>query len=186
MIAPVEPAAVIPIRHDIILAEIPNEGRHASIAASEAELSALAEFAEIEAVTRFAAELDVKPWGRHGFVVTGTVSADVVQTCVVTLEPVENTVAEEIEVKLAPASDIERYKLKLNAQGEIEIDSEADDVPDFFDGPTVDLGAIAVEFFVLGLDPYPRKEGAIFEAPEDPDAAALSPFAKLLALKRET
>ncbi len=31
---------------------------------------------------------------------------------------------------------------------------------------TVDLGAIATEFFLLGIDPYPRKEGAEFEAPK--------------------
>ena len=28
----------------------------------------------------------------------------------------------------------------------------------------VDLGVIATEYFLLGIDPYPRKEGAVFEA----------------------
>ena len=42
----------------------------------------------------------------------------------------------------------------------------------------VDLGVIATEYFLLGIDPYPRKEGAVFEAtaPKDP---AENPFAAL-------
>ena len=176
---------VMPVRRNIILADVPNDGRHVKVVASEDELSELAEFADIEAVTRFAAEIDVRPWGKHGFAVTGTVTADVVQTCVVSLESVQNSVAEAIAVRLAPVSDAERYKPKLNADGEVEIDPEGEDAPDFFDGPTGDVGAIAVEFFVLGLDPYPRKQGVVFEPPDDPNAASLSPFAKLVALKRE-
>jgi hypothetical protein len=47
----------------------------------------------------------------------------------------------------------------------------------------VDLGALATEFLILGLDPYPRKPGAIFQPPADagPDEG---PFAALGALKK--
>ena len=34
-------------------------------------------------------------------------------------------------------------------------------------GGVVDLGALATEFLILGLDPYPRKPGAVFEPPQD-------------------
>ncbi len=34
-------------------------------------------------------------------------------------------------------------------------------------GGVVDLGALATEFLILGLDPYPRKPGAVFEPPPD-------------------
>jgi hypothetical protein len=46
----------------------------------------------------------------------------------------------------------------------------------------VDLGVIAVEFLLLGLDPYPRKPGATFDLPAVGDAEE-HPFAALAALK---
>ena len=50
-------------------------------------------------------------------------------------------------------------------------------------GGVVDLGALATEFLILGLNPYPRKSGAIFEAlpegkPDNGPFAALAPLAK--------
>ena len=51
-------------------------------------------------------------------------------------------------------------------------------------GGTVDLGALAAEFLILGIDPYPRKPGALFQPPPDakPDQG---PFAALAALKKD-
>jgi len=50
-------------------------------------------------------------------------------------------------------------------------------------GGAVDLGALATEFLILGLDPYPRQPGAVFRPPADarPDEG---PFAALAKLKR--
>ena len=45
-------------------------------------------------------------------------------------------------------------------------------------GGVVDLGALATEFLILGLDPYPRKPGAVFEAPQDVNRDQ-GPFAAL-------
>ena len=67
-----------------------------------------------------------------------------------------------------------------------ETDVSADDETDSLEplvGGTVDLGAIATEYFLLGIDPYPRKPGAVFEPPSAGDAAT-KPFAALAALKK--
>ena len=48
---------------------------------------------------------------------------------------------------------------------------------------TVDLGAIATEFLVLGIDPYPRKADVEFKPPQVA-ADAPHPFAGLEALKK--
>ena len=48
----------------------------------------------------------------------------------------------------------------------------------------VDLGAIATEFLLLGIDPYPRKPGAVFDAPVAEDDPSSHPFAALAALKK--
>jgi hypothetical protein len=50
-------------------------------------------------------------------------------------------------------------------------------------GGSVDLGALATEFLILGLDPYPRKPGAIFQPPMDLEPEE-GPFAALAALKK--
>src|SRR5262249_59663916 len=50
-------------------------------------------------------------------------------------------------------------------------------------GGAIDLGAIAIEFLILGLDPYPRKPDAVFQGSAVGDDAA-HPFAALAALKK--
>ena len=47
----------------------------------------------------------------------------------------------------------------------------------------IDLGALATEFLILGIDPYPRKPGIVFEAPMRRRQSA-QPFAALAALKK--
>ena len=39
----------------------------------------------------------------------------------------------------------------------------AEDPPEPIVNGAIDLGALAAEFLMLGLDPYPRKPGAVFE-----------------------
>ena len=50
-------------------------------------------------------------------------------------------------------------------------------------GGLVDLGALATEFLILGLDPYPRKPDAVFEPPQSL-AAEEGPFAALAKLAK--
>ncbi len=70
-----------------------------------------------------------------------------------------------------------------------EADSEArrvnvgDDQPEPLIGGMLDLGAIATEFLILGIDPYPRKAGVEFAPPKVEDDAP-HPFAALAALKK--
>jgi len=63
---------------------------------------------------------------------------------------------------------------------EITVDLDAEDPPDEADGDVVDLGAYVVETLALALDPFPRKPGAVFEAPEE--KPSISPFAALARL----
>jgi hypothetical protein len=59
----------------------------------------------------------------------------------------------------------------------------ATDEPETLTGGGVDLGEIATEFLILGLDPYPRKPDAIFRSPQAGEDSA-HPFAALAALKK--
>ena len=68
------------------------------------------------------------------------------------------------------------------AADEARRNNAADDPPEPLTGSSIDLGAIATEFLILGIDPYPRKAGVEFAPPavenDDPH-----PFAALAALK---
>ena len=110
---------------------------------------------------------------------TGRVSATVGQTCVVTLEPIENQIEEAVDLVFAPvpAGAAGRKGCGAQAQGH-------DEPPETLIGGMIDLGAVATEFLMLGIDPYPRKAGAQFAPPKIEDAGA-HPFAALEALKKK-
>jgi len=58
------------------------------------------------------------------------------------------------------------------------------DAPEPLIGGSIDLGAIASEFLMLAIDPYPRKSGVVFEPPaKETDTGG--PFAALAALKKK-
>jgi hypothetical protein len=140
----------------------------------------LARIAGIQKLLRLHASFAVTRHGRDGLHVTGSVSAVVRQTCVVTLEPLDNDVEEQVDLVFRPplvtAATADLTAL-LDAPGEAAAGPEP-----LVDG-TLDLGAIATEFLVLGIDPYPRKPGAVF-APAEPTDAGDNPFAALTTLSK--
>ncbi len=103
--------------------------------------------------------------GAGGLRVIGRVSATVGQNCVVTLEPLANEIEEEIDLIFMPQVRRGRERQRVR-QMAVRPDAKRDD-PEPLIGGVVDLGALATEFLILGLDPYPRKPGAVFEPPRD-------------------
>jgi uncharacterized metal-binding protein YceD (DUF177 family) len=165
-------AAKRPWSVPVAIHEIPETGRQFRLVADEATRADVAAMAGLRALPRLEAAFDVTRHGRDGLRVVGTVSARVEQTCVVTLEPIEDQIDESIDLLFAPRDE------KADVESELPPDA-----PEPLIGGTVDLGALAVEFLVLGVDPYPRKPGAVFEAPPAGDEGA-HPFAALATLKK--
>jgi uncharacterized metal-binding protein YceD (DUF177 family) len=159
--------------------EVPETGRRVSLTADERTRAAIAELAELRALPRLEATFDLARRGRDGLSVTGRVSATVGQTCVVSLEPIESEVEEEIDLVFAPPS---APTIIVEEGAEIEITPV--DAPEPLTGGTVDLGAIATEFLILGIDPYPRKSDAVFEPPAA-DGDTGGPFEALAALQKK-
>lgn len=167
-----------PLSRLVAVDRLPAGGQTVVVEATEAECAGLAEIYDIEAVKAVRAVLTVKPWRRSGARVTGTVDADVVQACVLTLDPVDEHVSETIAATFLPAEEI----TEPSADEEIEIQPDEDDPPEPLEGRNVDLGALVAEHVAIGLDPYPRAPGAVFEPhiEDDPDAdRPPSPFAAL-------
>jgi uncharacterized metal-binding protein YceD (DUF177 family) len=165
----------VPVRRS----EVPESGRRFDLIADASARAAIAKLAGVVAVPRLEATFEVTLHGRGGLRVVGAVSATVEQACVVTLEPIENVIEEPIDLVFVPGSAL---PVPVDG-GEVEI--PADDAPEVLINDSVDLGAIATEFLTLGVDPYPRKRGVVFEAPAAADEKA-HPFAALAALKRES
>jgi uncharacterized protein DUF177 involved in 23S rRNA accumulation len=168
------------------LDEVPETGRHIALETSEAVRAAVAKTAHVDAVDALSAAFEVTRRGRNGLRVVGAVRASVRQTCVVSLEPVVNMVEETIDVTFAPpraavpdpriASDDEDEPVGGSISG--------DDPPEPLVNGTIDLGALATEFLILGVDPYPRKAGIAFTPPAAAADSAGHPFAALAALKK--
>lgn len=170
-----------PISRVVTVAEIPDQGSHFMLDADEAQRAALAKLLKLPAVSAFSARLHVRPFGRDGLAVSGPVSADIVQTCVVTLDDFEAHVESEVDVALTPPSDA-RHHRRYPEDDDGEDDTAgrgADlDAPDPLIDGAVDIGTVAVEFLALALDPYPRKPGVSFE-PHEEKVERESPFAGL-------
>jgi uncharacterized metal-binding protein YceD (DUF177 family) len=96
---------------------------------------------------------------------------------VVTLEPVENEIRETVDLVFVPGA------ATLASEAE-DIVPGAEEPPEALVDGTVDLGALAIEFLILGIDPYPRKPGAVVEAVSVGEATS-HPFAALAKLKEK-
>ena len=175
-----------PIRSLLSPQDVPATGKHVKIGGDPALRAALARFAEVVEVLAFEADLEVRPWSGDGFAVTGRVTARLVQTCVVTLEPVQTAVDEAVDVKLVPPEVMDRFAVVPDEDGGIDLDAAALDMPDPIEDGVIDLGALVTEHLLLGIDPYPRKPGVVFDAEAaGVGAGSISPFAALARLKKE-
>ena len=173
-----------PVSFPVHVARLPRKGMRVEIEADDAQRAALAAAHGLEAVDSFRAELDVTAWKKGGVKVEGRVRARIVQACIVSLEPVEQAVDEDVSALYLP----EGSKLALpqrSAEGEMILDPEGEDGPEPFSGDSIDVGQLAEEFFALGIDPYPRKAGAAIAAGGEDDEPRGPLFEKLQALRKK-
>ncbi|MBR0752592.1 DUF177 domain-containing protein [Bradyrhizobium jicamae] len=172
-----------PWRVLINVGQIPETGLHREIEADAGIRQAMAEVAELREVLSARASFDVVPRRDGRVTVTGRVRARIGQTCVVTLDPIESEVDEEVDLVFAPPEQIpEMADLVDDAE---EGDENTPDPPEPIEGGFIDLGRVATDALFLGIDPYPRKPDAVFEqAVEAPDPED-HPFAALKVLQQK-
>jgi uncharacterized metal-binding protein YceD (DUF177 family) len=139
-----------------------------AVHASPQECTALAVRLNILAVHSLICHFTLR---RQGAIVTaeGILAADVVQTCVVSLDAVDQHIDERFIIRFVP-----------DGREPTDDDPEApDEIP--YQGSIIDLGEAAAEQLALALDPYPRRP----DAELDPSAidADHSAFGSLSALR---
>lgn len=170
-----------PWRVPVLVAQIPDTGLHRDIEAGPATREAMAEVAGLREILSANASLDVTPKSGGRFHVTGQVRARVGQTCVVTLDPIENDIDEEVDLIFAPPEQIPDLADLVDEA--VESDVEIPDPPEPIENGVIDLGRLATDALFLAINPYPRKSDAVFEPPVIATDPADHPFAALKALQ---
>ncbi|ALN73598.1 DUF177 domain-containing protein [Aureimonas sp. AU20] len=178
----IEPA---PLKLEVAVTKLPQNGMPVRFEASADERAALADLLGILSVEKLEADLTVRRWKRDGVEVDGRFKAEVTQACVVTTDPVREKMDERVEVIFVPEGS-RLSRIAPQDDGELHLDPEGADIPETFTGDRIDLGAYLTEIVGLALDPYPRSEGVEFEEIDtdpEPDGGRVSPFAALSQFK---
>ena len=158
---------------------VPAQGSTEKISAEPQECADLARRFGLPALYGLEAELKVSRWRGEGLKIKGRFSADLDQTCVVSLEIYRSRLTDDFESYFLPAG---------SSAGAVLIE-EGDAEP--FENGIIDMGEAVAEAVALALDPYPRKPGVTFadviedeHAPEPGERKERNPFAGLETLRK--
>jgi uncharacterized metal-binding protein YceD (DUF177 family) len=178
-----QPADPVEFSRPLALDRISTTLHREEIAATDKERAALARRFDLVSLDSLAASFTLKRVRRDLVRMKGRVTAELVQACVVTLDPVPARIDERFEVDFLEGAQ--------PPAGDLELDAEAAEAPEPAPDGRVDLGEVAAEQLGLVLDPYPRRPGAEVPAEwraeqttETVPADRPNPFAGLEKLKQ--
>jgi len=140
----------------------------------------IARWAEIPTVESFAALVNLRKHSANRFALDADLVAEVVQACVVTLEPVKSRIEKHVHRELHLAHRVRQQPHEVISLGAGAGD---DEVPEEIESLDYDVAGPLLEEFTLALDPYPRAPGVEFTAPAAAEPARENPFAVLKSLK---
>jgi len=137
------------LHRPVRVSHIGPDGMAVLVEADAAERTALAERLRLPAVLALHCHYQLARDDRATVTTTGRLTATVVQTCVVSLEDFESSLAEDFAVHFVPEG----------TESDDPDPESADEIP--YAGDTIDLGEATAEQLALALDPYPRRPGAV-------------------------
>ena len=176
-----QPADHPPFSLPVAVRDIGRRGRTVKLEADADQRAALAEALGVAAIERLGGEFCLDMVSGACVHLHGRIEADVVQICVVSLEPVQQHIDAPVSVTLLPAETA-----KGRPDVAVLIDPMDEEDRDTYSNGRIDLGVIVSEQLALLVDLYPRAPGVEFEAAGDGEAAERdSPFAVLERLKRD-
>ncbi|MDC0476250.1 DUF177 domain-containing protein [Alphaproteobacteria bacterium] len=136
------------------------------------DLQALAERFGWVAINKLAVELTVRKVARNCWDVSGRINAEIIQSCIVTVAPVAESIDFQID---------ERYVRSVDKIDEVEVRLDAAEP---LKNGAIDIGELAVQSLGLAATAWPRVENAP-ESYSVGDQRSDHPFAGLSALKRK-
>jgi hypothetical protein len=166
----------LPWSHDV--ADIPMRGLERAYVATADERVAVAAELELLACELLTVRYSLRPVQGGRFVLNGELEARVSQPCVISLEPVADSITERFEIALWPAEDLPKPVAR-------RFDPVAEDDPEPIVDGRICVGRIAFEILAAAINPYPRKEGAALERSESGVNSGQkdNPFAALARIK---
>ncbi len=96
-------------------------------------------------------------------VLEGQLSGEVEQLCVVTLEPVSESVEDRFLLRYTLDPSRVRPDSAQNAAQEVMIDPEAEDPPEPAGPEGIDVGEAVAQQLSVAINPYPRAQGLASE-----------------------
>ncbi|HNQ92100.1 MAG TPA: DUF177 domain-containing protein [Alphaproteobacteria bacterium] len=176
--------------HSVRADSVPEGGQWVKLAANENECEAIAKRLGVKSLDRLEAKLHLVPQNSgHILEVDGHLSADVVQECVVTLQPVESHIEDDFAAWYA---DYERAASFTKAQHEQKARMESEELPimEEKDDPepmsegAIDVAELVIQYLSLAINPYPKSDSVKLEGNEKEEATPqgslrLNPFAAL-------
>lgn len=160
------------------------DGATGEIAATPAEMAAIAGMLDLVALDRLTLSYRLARGGEGRLHLSGRVTARVTQTCVVSLEPVDASIDVPVEVDFWPVPLFEALEHSAEEPGHTGLLDWPEPIVD----GKIDLGPVLYETLATALDPYPKREGASFQWSQEgatgPEPSNTGPFAALAALKR--
>lgn len=177
---------ISPLQRIYNLADLSEAGDEVTVAASAADLPRLAEWAGVEAVERFEGVVTLHRLSASRFHYQAVLTADVMQNCVVSLDPVRTHLERRFSRFLhliprshRPGGGEQKSEVLTLASGD-------DEAPEEIESPRYDLAGPLLEELSLGIDPYPHAPGVEFKPPTGGEEGEVSPFAILQRLKRKS
>ncbi|RZI46598.1 YceD family protein [Candidatus Finniella inopinata] len=149
-----------------------------SLKATPSEAAALAQRFGVVSIDKLKMEYAIESGhtAYKGYYLTGSLQAEVIQSCVVSLKEVPESVDSRFSFHVVD----QRY------QDETFHDHEDDDI-EFSIEDVVDLGEISAQYLSLSLNPYPRasadSDQLIVDSENSPPSKKPNPFAILKSLK---
>lgn len=160
------------------------DGASGEIDANDAEMKAIACLLDLVRLERLTFDYRFRHVGGGRLHLSGQLKAQVTQTCVVSLDPIDATIDVPVEIEFWPEALLQRSETSEDEPGNVALL----DWPEPIVGGRIDLGVVAYETLATALDPYPKREGVSFDwsqgAPKEAPEAKSGPFAALAALKR--
>jgi uncharacterized metal-binding protein YceD (DUF177 family) len=160
---------------------------HHRIEADAAECAALAKRFELESVDRLVADVTLaREAGGGGVRLEAELTADIVQTCGVTLEPVPAHVTDRFALIFRAGIDEEEAD-------RLALENPEEEIIEPLMADLIDIGEAVAQQLSVAMDPYPRAPSAQSTAEEaevgqdaDPTMARRNPFEALAVLKKQS
>jgi hypothetical protein len=158
--------------------DIPEAGLAVERSASQGEREEIARALELLSCAGLTARYRLTLRGGGHVQLSGTLWAQVEQTCVVTLEPLVNEISENFSVDYWPETEMPEP-----GSGPVDM-HDGPDLEPIVDG-RIAVGRVVFDCLANAIDLFPRKPGVSFEAPEDGGGNPESPFSALAKFKNK-